>query len=133
MVNGGGGEDISNVTRLLSEPGTARVMLVQARPALSDRNGREKVASGAKSTESEELENARLRRINAGQANTIAQLRKTQDQVAAASGMEGPEEDARRADCPGNSRTENEGVCAGGASSNQATAVTSKQGPRIYA
>ena len=42
MVNGGSGEGISNVMLVVSEPGTARVMLVQSRPPLSDLNGREK-------------------------------------------------------------------------------------------
>ena len=48
MVNGASGEDISNVMLVLSTPGTARVMLAQARPALSDHIGREKAASRGK-------------------------------------------------------------------------------------
>ena len=54
-------------------------MLGQARPPLSDCNGSEKEENGGKVSESDESEMSRLRRINAEQANTIVQLRKTQD------------------------------------------------------
>jgi len=81
MVNGSSGEGIHNVMRVLSEPGTARVMLAQAaRAPFADRNGREKTVSGGKGTDGDEPETmADLRRIVAEQANTITQLRKTQD------------------------------------------------------
>jgi hypothetical protein len=66
--------------RVLSKPGTARVMLAQARNPFADRNGREKEVSGGKGTDDDESETmANLRRVNAEQANTIAQLRRTQD------------------------------------------------------
>jgi hypothetical protein len=43
MVNGSSREGIHNIMRVLSEPGTARVMLAQAaRAPYADRNGREK-------------------------------------------------------------------------------------------
>ncbi len=60
---------------------TARVMLAQAaRAPFADRNGREKTVSGGKGTDGDEPETmADLRRIVAEQANTITQLRKTQD------------------------------------------------------
>jgi hypothetical protein len=81
MVNGSSGEGIHNVMRVLSEPGTARVRLAQAaRAPFADRNGREKNVSGGKGTRGDESETmADLRRVVAKQANTITQLRRTQD------------------------------------------------------
>ncbi len=79
MVNGLNKGEIHDIIRVLSEPGTATVMLTQARPPLADCNGREKGAAGEKAADSEESEMSRLRRVNAEQANTIVQLRMTQD------------------------------------------------------
>ncbi len=42
MVNGSSREGIENVMRVLSKPGTARIMLAEARAPFVDRNGRDK-------------------------------------------------------------------------------------------
>jgi hypothetical protein len=82
MVNGSSGEGIHNGMRVLSEPGTARLMLAHAaRAPFADLNGRGKTVIGGKGTDGGESETtADLRRVVAEQANTIAQLRRTQDQ-----------------------------------------------------
>jgi hypothetical protein len=79
MVNGSNREGIHNVMRVLSEPGTGRVMLAQAAKApCTDCKGSDKTVSGGKGTDSDESESmADFRRVVAKQANTIAQLRRT--------------------------------------------------------
>ncbi len=56
-------------------------MLAQAtRTPFANRNGREKTVSGGKRTDGDDSKNmADVRRVIAQQANTIAQLRRTQD------------------------------------------------------
>ncbi len=55
------------------------MMLAQARAPFADHNGRLKAVNGGKWTDGDESEISRLSRVNTEQANTIAQLRRTQD------------------------------------------------------
>ena len=78
-TSGAGVENVSEAVQLLSDPKPVRVLIVQARQPLADKNGREGSPQGARKGPVEDVGVAEMRQELSEARNTIAQLSKNQE------------------------------------------------------